>query len=89
MADDRSVAIPADRPRAGGRVYVVREGDTLFDIARSQLGKATRWADIYELNRDQLGRRLDSLTPGTRLTMPDDQGTPGRVTERGENGFQR
>ena len=29
----------------GGRVYVVEEGDTLFDIARYELGKASRWAE--------------------------------------------
>lgn len=56
----------------GKRAYMVREGDTLFDIARNQLGKASRWAEIYELNRDQLGKDFDFLTPGMELTMPND-----------------
>src|SRR5690606_29468622 len=44
--------------REGTGVYVVREGDTLFDIARYHLGKASRWAELYELNRQQLGDDL-------------------------------
>ncbi len=55
----------------GGRTYTVAEGDTLFNIARYELGKASRWAEIYELNRDVLGKDFNYLTPGTQLTLPD------------------
>jgi nucleoid-associated protein YgaU len=55
---------------AGATVYVVQEGDTLFDIARYELGKAARWAEIYQLNRDRLGTDFDYLTPGLELVMP-------------------
>ena len=58
----------ADR---GGRTYTVVEGDTLFNIARYELGKASRWAEIYELNRDVLGKDFNYLTPGTQLTLPE------------------
>ncbi|MEX0678927.1 MAG: LysM peptidoglycan-binding domain-containing protein [Pirellulales bacterium] len=51
-------------------VYVVEEGDTLFDIARYELGKASRWAEIYELNREKLGQDFDYLQPGTELRLP-------------------
>ena len=51
-------------------VYVVEEGDTLFDIARYELGKASRWADIYNLNRDVLGKDYNYLTPGMQLVLP-------------------
>ncbi len=57
----------------GGRVYVVQVGDTLFDIARYELGKASRWAEIYDLNRNQLGSDYDYLAPGTKLVLPDEQ----------------
>ncbi len=60
------------RPRPGSRTYVVREGDTLFDIARSELGRASRWAELYELNRDVLGDDFDYLTPGMELLLPAD-----------------
>jgi nucleoid-associated protein YgaU len=56
--------------RSGSDVYIVNEGDTLFDIARYELGKASRWAEIYDLNRDVLGEDFDYLRPGTELVMP-------------------
>lgn len=64
----------------GRRVYVVRQGDTLFDIARQELGRAVRWAEIYELNRDLLGDDIENLRPGTELVLPAEQ---GRMTSRG------
>jgi nucleoid-associated protein YgaU len=58
------------RLRGPGRVYTVGEGDTLFEIARHELGKPARWAEIYELNRDILGDDTDYLRPGTELILP-------------------
>jgi hypothetical protein len=58
---------------SGGRVYVVREGDTLMDIARQELGKATRWVEIYDLNSEILGDHPTQLRPGTRLVLPEDR----------------
>jgi len=55
-----------------GHTYVVQEGDTLFDIARYELGKASRWSEVYELNRDQLGEDYNHLAPGMRLALPAD-----------------
>ena len=54
-----------------GRSYTVVEGDTLFNIARYELGKASRWAEIYDLNRDVLGKDFHYLTPGAQLVMPE------------------
>jgi nucleoid-associated protein YgaU len=55
----------------GGRTYKVQDGDTLFDIARDQLGKAARWNEIYELNRGQLGNDFNFLAPGMELILPE------------------
>jgi nucleoid-associated protein YgaU len=55
---------------ADGREYVVNEGDTLYDVARRQLGNAKRFAEIYELNREAIGAPGDRLEPGTRLVLP-------------------
>jgi nucleoid-associated protein YgaU len=79
------------RPNLGGRTYVVQEGDTLFDIARNELGKATRWAEIYELNRDALGKDFDYLTPGMQLTLPnkDAREPADRLTRRPGTPYSR
>jgi nucleoid-associated protein YgaU len=67
----------------GGRIYVVEEGDTLFDIARYELGKASRWAEIYDLNRHQLGSDYNYIAPGTKLVLPDEaMSEPEPITTR-------
>lgn len=74
-----------------GNTYIVAEGDTLFDIARTELGRAARWSEIYELNKDQLGEDFDYLSPGTELILPDDGGEDDEedpLTRR-ENGDRR
>ncbi len=75
-------------PLGSGKVYVVREGDTLFDVAKFELGKAARWVEIYELNRDVLGQQFDYLTPGMQLVLPDDQ-PAGTLTQRPDQVYQR
>lgn len=85
------VAAAADRSRfagtsgriGGGRTYVVREGDSLFDIAKYELGKASRWVEIYELNRDALGTSFNYLTPGMQLNMPE-KGAASSMTQRSD-----
>ena len=85
----RSTAtLSSQRGAAGGRTYVVEEGDTLFDIARYELGKATRWAEIYQLNRDQIGADFNHLRPGTQLVLPDDA-SGDSFTRRASPGIQR
>lgn len=69
-----SANLPIGRPQpaqtAAARTYVVQEGDTLFEIARRELGKASLWSDIYALNRSVLGENLTRLEPGTTLQLP-------------------
>ncbi|MCZ6691029.1 MAG: LysM peptidoglycan-binding domain-containing protein [Planctomycetota bacterium] len=49
--------------------YVVRDGDTLYGIARSLLGKGVLWEQLLEENRDRIDDP-DRLVPGTRLVIP-------------------
>ncbi len=67
---------------SGGRTYVVQEGDTLSSIARNELGKVSRWADIYQLNREALGKDYDYLTPGMKLALPPTEGPTADRTAR-------
>ena len=75
---ERTIAAGA----SGGRTYIVAEGDSLFDIARNELGKASRWVEIYDLNADVLGKDIDTLTPGTRIVLPDDNAQRGAPLSR-------
>jgi len=65
--------LSANRPKAGkakqSRQYVVREGDSLWQIAAERLGDGSRYKEICKLNANILDDE-DTLTVGMRLIMP-------------------
>jgi nucleoid-associated protein YgaU len=52
------------------RTYTVRSGDSLSKIAKSLLGDAKRWREIYEANKDVVGNNPDLIHPGQVLKIP-------------------
>lgn len=56
---------------AGRPAYRVGEDDTLSKIAQAHLGRASRWVQIYEMNR-RLIPNPKALKPGTVLELPGD-----------------
>jgi len=55
----------------GRPVYRTGEKDTLQSIAASHLGRASRWRQILEMNRDKLSNP-NQLKVGTELELPPD-----------------
>ena len=55
---------------ANGRAYEVQEGDTLFDIARYELGDGSRWIEIHQLNQRLLTEDFDFIKPGMKIMLP-------------------
>jgi nucleoid-associated protein YgaU len=54
--------------------YFTQRGDTLFDIARRQLGQASRYLEILRMNRGQLPSNVDHLSrlkQGLKLRLPN------------------
>jgi nucleoid-associated protein YgaU len=62
-ADDREPRLSETR------TYVVQKGDVLGTIAQRELGTATRWREVFELNRDRLDRPED-IWVGMKLKLP-------------------
>lgn len=52
-----------------GGTYVVRNADSLWGIAKKTLGDATRWPEIFALNKDKI-KDPDLIFPGTTLRLP-------------------
>lgn len=50
-----------------GGEYIVRRGDTLWSIARSQYGSGQRWRDIVNANPGLVPERM---AVGQKLVMP-------------------
>lgn len=61
-----------------GPMYRVGGDDTLTSIAHKHLGKASRWVEIYNQNRDSL-KDSEKLTVGTVLKLPPDAARVGWI----------
>jgi nucleoid-associated protein YgaU len=58
---------PKKGVRGTGALYVVKSGDTLSEIAESQLGSSRRWKEIVDLNPGLDPRRVRA---GAKLRLP-------------------
>jgi nucleoid-associated protein YgaU len=54
---------------AAPKTYKVKQGDSLSSIAKSKLGDARRWPELFVLNRAKI-RHRDRLTVGQVLSLP-------------------
>lgn len=55
----------------GEPTYIIGSGDTLGSIARGHLGRASRWVQIYQMNREAV-KNPKKLKIGTVLQLPAD-----------------
>jgi len=62
--------LAATSASAEGKLHVVRAGETLATIARSELGDIALWPVIYRANRDRI-KDPARIYPGQRLTIPE------------------
>jgi nucleoid-associated protein YgaU len=70
IMDDLTEACEADLDQ---RLYETKPGDTLFGIARQQLGQASRYVELLQLNEYRIDGNLNhesKLPPGTQLLLP-------------------
>lgn len=70
---------PPVKPENQTRTYTVRPGDSLSKIAQRELGSASRWREIHELNKDLIPDP-NRIFPGQTLKLPkaDGQSEPQR-----------
>ena len=70
VADIQVTGAPAQPAApAASKTYTVKPGDTLSQIAKSQLGNASAYMKIFELNKDQL-TDPNQIKPGQVLKLP-------------------
>lgn len=67
----------SSKTSAGNSTYNVKDGDTLYSIAKAMLGDGSRWTEIYELNKAAIdkanaGKTVSKYTvySGTSLKLP-------------------
>ena len=52
------------------KVHIVEKGENLSVIAEQELGTQSRWKEIYELNKELIGKNPDLIQPGMELKLP-------------------
>ncbi|MBW5447444.1 LysM peptidoglycan-binding domain-containing protein [Cohnella sp. CFH 77786] len=57
-------------PKPVPKVYTVKSGDTLWAIAKLQLGDSGKWKSIYDRNKAVIGPNPSLIKPGQKLVMP-------------------
>ena len=60
---------PAAAGKAGARDYTVQKGDTMFGIARTQLGNQSRWKEIRDMNPEI--KDSNTLKAGQVIKIPE------------------
>lgn len=67
MKEPVTMRAPAEATRSGMRQVQIRDGDTLYDIARDELGNGGRWLEIQKLND---GLNPNALPIGKKIWIP-------------------
>ena len=49
--------------------YIIQKNDSLWKIAKKELGNGNRWKNIYELNKDKI-KNPNKLKAGQKITIP-------------------
>lgn len=61
---------PRPSTKKQSTTYVVKTGDSLWKIAKQELGDGNRWQEIYNLNKKVIGPDPSRLKVGIRLVLP-------------------
>ena len=61
---------PREDTKPVPKIYIVKKNDNLTKIAKLELGKMSRWKEIYENNKNVIGSDPNLILPGQKLVMP-------------------
>ncbi|NFM30681.1 LysM peptidoglycan-binding domain-containing protein [Clostridium botulinum] len=67
----KTVALKNNRTttKSNSRIYVVKQGDSLWKIAKWWYGDGSKWNVIYQKNRNIIGPNPNVIRPGQKLVM--------------------
>jgi nucleoid-associated protein YgaU len=64
-------AKPSGESAGGRRTYTVKAGDSFYSIAKDVLGDASRWKELYELNKASVNGDPTHLRIGQVVVLPN------------------
>lgn len=62
----QKVAAP---PVNSAKIYVVKRGDTLWDISKKHYKKGAKWYDVWKANKEKISD-FDRIYRGQKITIP-------------------
>lgn len=67
----QTVKPSANRPdlKPVPKTYTVKAGDSLFKIAKLELGNGAKWQDVYAKNSSLIGKKPELIRPGMKLVL--------------------
>ncbi|WP_407301597.1 LysM peptidoglycan-binding domain-containing protein [Clostridium botulinum] len=67
----KTVALNNNRAttKSNSKIYVVKQGDSLWKIAKWWYGDGSKWNVIYQKNRNIIGPNPNVIRPGQKLVM--------------------
>ncbi|NME95365.1 LysM peptidoglycan-binding domain-containing protein [Clostridium cochlearium] len=67
----KKVPLKNNRPntKAVTKTYIVKPGDSLWKIAKINLGNGARWREIYNKNKKVIGSNPNLIYPGQKLVI--------------------
>jgi nucleoid-associated protein YgaU len=61
---------PTENEISAPNTYLVKPGDSLWQIASDQYGDGSSWTEIYRANSDQIGSNPGLIYPHTEIVLP-------------------
>lgn len=74
MGSERVTSVNLDT--TSQKTYTVVSGDSLWSITRRCCGDGSKWAALYNLNKEVIGSNPSFIKPGQVLILPDDWNSP-------------
>ncbi len=84
-AEGSSGASGSSGSTSSGDLYVTKEGDTFWKIAKREYGSGSQWKRIWRANKSKVPNP-DKLKAGTKIRIP---GSDGSSTQKGETDEQK
>lgn len=61
---------PVRKSKKRKKVYVVKRGDNLWNIAKKHYGNGSQWRKIYNKNKKTIGSNPNLIYPGQKYVIP-------------------
>lgn len=61
---------PSEQQKVSQKVYTVKKGDCLWNIAKAYYGNGAKYTTIYNANKNVIGKNPNLIYPGQKLVIP-------------------